>query len=153
MVLRLGQRSGFMGLSMPFFQQCLFRRLTSNHSLIPLDRGGRNKGRVHLSFEDMWLKADGFRCLEKQWRDSYEVRGSSIFILAAKLKALNKGLKFWNKGLQGMWKFAKQMLQRMLVSGQGDGGIATFSGMEIRELTLKVEDSICLPASQIDLVF
>lgn len=132
----------------------MFPRLTSNHSLIPLDRGGRNKGRVHSSFEDMWLKADGFRCLEKQWRDSYEVRGSSIFILAAKLKALNKGLKIWNKGgYRECGSLQSKCSRECWFSGQGEGGIATFSEMEIRELTLKVEDSICLPASQIDLVF
>ena len=48
----------------------------------------------------MRLKVDEFRCLEKQWRISYEVSGSSIFILSDNLN-LNEDFKFWNKGVKG----------------------------------------------------
>lgn len=38
----------FHGFEHAIFEFCLFPRLTSNHSLIPLMRGGRSKGRIHL---------------------------------------------------------------------------------------------------------
>ena len=45
----------------------------------------------------MWLKAEGFVDLVKQWWDSYVFQGTASFVLARKLKALKLDLKKWNE--------------------------------------------------------
>jgi hypothetical protein len=49
----------------------------------------------------MWLKAEGFVGLVKQWWDSYLFQGSRSFVFARKLKALKLDLKKWNEKVFG----------------------------------------------------
>ena len=56
-----------------------------------------SRGRRSFKFENMWLKAEGFVALVKQWWDSCVFQGSLSFVLAHKLKALKLDLKRWNE--------------------------------------------------------
>ena len=57
-------------------------------SFIYFLRWGRHrKGKTPFRFKNMWLKADGFKDLIKNWWLSYRFRGSSSFVMASKLKA------------------------------------------------------------------
>ena len=67
--------------------------LCSNHFLILLDTGEVSRGRRSFKFENMWLKADGFKALVKQWWNSYVFQGTPSYVLAHKLKALKPDLK------------------------------------------------------------
>jgi len=49
----------------------------------------------------MWLKADGFVDMVKQWWSSYQFQGPLSFILARKLKALKPDLRTWNEQVFG----------------------------------------------------
>jgi hypothetical protein len=49
----------------------------------------------------MWLKAEGFVGLVKQWWDSYSFQGTPRYVLACKLKALKLDLKKWNEEIFG----------------------------------------------------
>ena len=49
----------------------------------------------------MWLKEPGFKVMEKDKWDSYEVQGNSMSILKDKLKLLKVDLKEWNKNVFG----------------------------------------------------
>ena len=49
----------------------------------------------------MWLKYEGFKDLLKGWWQELNFRGSSSYILVAKLKALKGILKVWNKEVFG----------------------------------------------------
>ena len=48
-------------------------------------------------FENMWLKADGFKDLVSEWWQSIEVSGVGNYILMEKIKALKVRLRRWNK--------------------------------------------------------
>jgi len=50
---------------------------------------------------DVWLKEPGFKVMEKDKWDSYEVQGNSMSILKDKLKLLKVDLKEWNKNVFG----------------------------------------------------
>ena len=52
-------------------------------------------------FENMWLKAEGFKELLKSWWQSLSFCGTHSYILVAKLKALKGLLKSWNKEVFG----------------------------------------------------
>lgn len=58
-------------------------------------------------FENMWLKAEGFKYLIRSWWTGYDARGSSN---AVKLKALKKDLKVWNKEVFGNVLLTRQRL-------------------------------------------
>lgn len=60
----------------------------SDHCLIVLEGGGVMMGKVPFKFENMWLKAVGFKDLGSCWVSAY-----SSYCLAIKLKALKKDLK------------------------------------------------------------
>ncbi|RVX06577.1 V-type proton ATPase subunit a1 [Vitis vinifera] len=62
----------------------------SDHYPILLDVGGVRSGPLPFRFENMWLKEEGFKDLLKDWWQGLNFRGSSSFILAAKLKALKE---------------------------------------------------------------
>jgi hypothetical protein len=76
-------------------------RLYSNHFPILLDCGDISRGSRPFKFENMWLKADGFVGLVKQWWDSYSFQGTPSYVLACKLKALKQDLKKWNEEVFG----------------------------------------------------
>ena len=65
----------------------------SDHYPILLDVGGVRSGPLPFRFENMWLKEEGFKDLLKDWWQGLNFKGSSSFILAAKLKALKGILK------------------------------------------------------------
>ena len=71
--------------------QCILPRPVLVHFPILLDGGGIKSGPTPLWFENMLLKAEGFKELLKSWWQNLNFCGSHSYILAAKLKAL-KGL-------------------------------------------------------------
>lgn len=73
----------------------------SYHYPILLGCGGIHGSRRYFEFENMWLKANGFVDMVKQWWSSYQMQGTSSFILVGKLKAVNKDLKTWNEQVLG----------------------------------------------------
>ena len=74
---------------------------TLDHFPILIDAGDASRGKRSFKFENMWLKAEGFVDLLKQWWDSYVFQGSPSFVLAHKLKALKSDLKRWNEEVFG----------------------------------------------------
>ena len=78
--------------------------------------GDGHWGRRPFRFENMWLKAEGF--LEKvgSWWTSYQVDGSSSYILAKKLKSLKMNLKKWNEEEFGNVSIKKTRLFQELQS-------------------------------------
>ena len=52
---------------------------------------------MSLCFENMWLKAEGFKNLIEKWWKIFEGRGAGSYVVAAKLKALKLKLECWNK--------------------------------------------------------
>lgn len=64
---------------------------------ILLDCGGIiHGGQRYLKFQNMWLGANGFVDIVRNWWSSYQFLGIPSFILASKLKALKLDLKKWN---------------------------------------------------------
>jgi hypothetical protein len=85
-------------------------RLCLDHFPILLDYGDVSRGCKPFKFENMWLKAEGFVGLVKQWWDSYLFQGSPSFVFACKLKALKLDLKKWNKEVFGNVERNKRIL-------------------------------------------
>ena len=76
-------------------------RPTLDH--FPVIEGGGLSGRGSLPFrfENMWVKADGFKNIINEWWQSSEVRGFGSYVLIEKLKALKVKLKIWNRQVFG----------------------------------------------------
>nr|CAN74099.1 hypothetical protein VITISV_028591 [Vitis vinifera] len=55
------------------------------------------KGKSPFTFENMWLRVEGFMDKVKEWWQSYNFRGSPSFVIVKKLQALKHDLKLWNK--------------------------------------------------------
>lgn len=68
-----------------------------------------------VSFENMWLKVDGFVDRVREWWGSYEYSRSLSFVLDSKLKASKKDLKVWNKEFEDL-NFRKSSLISELAS-------------------------------------
>jgi hypothetical protein len=85
----------------PKIQQKRLPRILSNHFPILLECGDFSRGRRPFRFENMWLKADGFKERVKEWWDSYIFYGTPSYIMACKLKALKVDLKKWNEEVFG----------------------------------------------------
>ncbi|RVW26085.1 LINE-1 reverse transcriptase-like [Vitis vinifera] len=49
----------------------------------------------------MWLKVEGFKDIVRTWWQGIEVRGSTSYRLAVKMKEIKKKLKVWNKEVFG----------------------------------------------------
>ena len=84
--------------------------LCSDHFPIILELGDVSKGKRLFKFKNMWLKAEGFVALLKQWWDSYEFQGTLSFVLACKLKALKLNLKTLNEEVFGVIERNKRIL-------------------------------------------
>ena len=48
-------------------------------------------------FENMWLKEEGFKEKVQKWWAGLNFSGFESFVLASKLKALKRLLKYWNR--------------------------------------------------------
>jgi hypothetical protein len=67
----------------------------------------------------MWLKAEGFVELVKQWWDSYQCYGTPCYVLANKLKKLKDGLFRWNKEVFGVVEVRKRAFLEAIQSIDG----------------------------------
>ena len=87
----------------------------SNHFPILLVGGEITvRGPIHFHFDNMWLKAEGFKNLIDKWWKSFEFRGTSSFVVAKRLKSLKHKLKNWNKYVFGKAEDRKkQALQNL----------------------------------------
>ena len=81
--------------------QCALPRPISDPFPILLDGGGIGSRPSPFCFETMWLKYEGFKDLLKGWWQGLNFRGSSSYVLVAKLKALKGILKVRNKEVFG----------------------------------------------------
>ena len=77
--------------------QYILPRPVSYHFPILLDGGGIRSNPTPFRFENIWLKAEGFEELLKNWWQYLNFCSSHSYILAAKLKALKGLLKSWKK--------------------------------------------------------
>ncbi|RVW42532.1 hypothetical protein CK203_106639 [Vitis vinifera] len=70
----------------------------NNQTWARLDSGGWDKTRpTPFRFENMWLKAEGFKELVRSWWQGIDVRGSASYKLATKMKEIKQKLKVWNR--------------------------------------------------------
>ena len=89
-------------LSFGGIAQSLLPRPISNHLPVLLERGGEWKGGpMPFRFENMWLKADGFKDLVTEWWQSKKVSRVGSYILMETIKALKVRLRRWNKEIFG----------------------------------------------------
>ena len=89
------------------FQRTLPRPV-SDHCPVLLDSDGLKSGPSPFCFENMWLKAVGFKDLLRGWWQSLHFSGSFSFVLASKLKALKGFLKTWNREVFGKLELKKK---------------------------------------------
>ena len=82
--------------------QCVVPRPVSDRSPILLEGGGTfARGSIPFRFENMWLKAEGFKELVNSWWQGLSFSGSSNYILVEKIKALKPLIRTWNKEVFG----------------------------------------------------
>ena len=81
--------------------QCRLARPVSDHFPIMLAGGGIRRGPTSFRFENMWLKAEGFKELVRSWWQGIDVRGSASYKLATKMKEIKQKLKVWNREVFG----------------------------------------------------
>ncbi|WKA11259.1 hypothetical protein VitviT2T_028778 [Vitis vinifera] len=89
-------RDQFSGIN-----QCRLPRPVSDHFPIMLVGGGIRRGPTPFRFENMWLKAEGFKELVRNWWQGIDVRGSASYKLATKMKEIKQKLKVWNREVFG----------------------------------------------------
>ena len=85
----------------PSILQKRLPRILSDHFPIILECGDFSRSRRPFRFENMWLKADGFKERVKEWWNSYTFYGIPGFIMACKLKVVKVDLKKWNEEVFG----------------------------------------------------
>ena len=85
----------------PTILQKRLPRILFDHFPIILECGDFSRGRRPFRFENMWLKAEGFKERVQRWWESSIFQGTPSYIVACKLKALKIDLKKWNKEVFG----------------------------------------------------
>jgi hypothetical protein len=92
----------------------------------------------------MWLKADGFVGLVKQWWDSYSFHGTPSFVLACKLKALKQSLKTWNVEVFGnVERNKRKLFEELQVFDTIEGSRALVEGELLKKLEIVNEIERC----------
>ena len=71
--------------------------LSDDFSILLIGDGSIVRGPLPFLFENMWLKAEGFKNLIDVWWKGIEVRGANNYVVAEKLKAIKIKPKCWNK--------------------------------------------------------
>jgi hypothetical protein len=119
----------------PVVSQKRLPHLYSDHFLILLDCGDISRGSRPFKFENMWLKADGFVGMVKQWWDSFSFQGTPSYVLAFKLKALKQDLKKWNEEVFGNVERNKRKLFEELQAFDAIEGCRTLVEEELLKKT------------------
>jgi hypothetical protein len=97
-----------------------------------------------FKFENMWLKADGFVGLVKQWWDSYSFHGTPSFVLACKLKALKQNLKTRNVEVFGtVERNKRKLLEELQVFDTIEGSKALGEGELLKMVEIVSEIERC----------
>ncbi|RVW77375.1 LINE-1 retrotransposable element ORF2 protein [Vitis vinifera] len=95
--------------------QCRLPRSISDHFPIMLVGGGIRRGPTPFRFENMWLKAEGFKELVCSWWQGIDVRGSASYKLATKMKEIKQKLKVWNREVFELKKEAKENYRKWVI--------------------------------------
>uniref|UniRef100_A0A2N9F8S0 Uncharacterized protein n=1 Tax=Fagus sylvatica TaxID=28930 RepID=A0A2N9F8S0_FAGSY len=126
-----------------FFPSILQKRLPrilSDHFPIILECGDFSRSRRPFRFENMWLKADGFKERVKEWWDSYIFYGTPGYIMACKLKALKVDLKKWNEEVFGNVGVKRNKLMSELVELDAVADLRPLTGVENQKKAVIVAD-------------
>jgi hypothetical protein len=115
-------------------------RLLSDHFPIILECGDFSRGKRPFHFENMWLKADGFKERVKRWWDAYIFQGTPSFIVACKLKALKTDLKKWNEEVFGNMGVRKNQLMFDLNEMDAVAELRPLTGEEYEKKALIAAD-------------
>ena len=67
------------------------------------------RGKSAFKFEILWLEVEGFVEMVRLWWNSYHFMRPPSYVLACKLKALKRDLKYWNKHVFGMCLLGKNV--------------------------------------------
>ena len=78
-------------------KRILLKPLLDNFLILLIGGGSIVRGPFLFRFENMCLKAEGFKKLIDDLWKSIEVRGASSFLVVENLKALKLKIKCWNK--------------------------------------------------------
>jgi endonuclease/exonuclease/phosphatase family metal-dependent hydrolase len=124
----------------PTILQKRLPRILSDHFPIILECGDFTRSRRPFRFENMWLKADGFKEKVKEWWDSYIFYGTPGYIMACKLKALKVDLKKWNEEVFGNVGVKKNKLMSELVELDAMADLKHLTGDELQKKALIVAD-------------
>lgn len=90
-----------------YLNQRFLQRSYSNRFPMLLDGNDINKGKGLFTFENMWVRTEGFVDKVRNWWGSYHYHGSLSYILASKLNSLEDNMRNRSKETFGdvtVWK-------------------------------------------------
>ena len=99
----------------------------SDHFPILVEAGGILREKSPFSFENMWLKTDGFKDRVRSWWNRYSFSSTPNFVLAKKLKALKEDIIQWNWSEFGnVERQKKELLEalKLLDVKEGEHGLS-----------------------------